>query len=151
MIKWFYFVFVCPLDACYPISYHWTFLLNLHHWICVLYIYIYFLYLGFLSQIFTNHRTAGEGGGHFFNSSLQLPPAAHSQQSDSNWEPLVSERKSLTNKLHPVLYMIDYVVLIYQAILANKLSHTMPIPSSPNEVINLKTSSKSRDFLFYCF
>ena len=70
-------------------------------------------YLGFLSRIFTNHRTAGEGGGHFFNSSLPLPPAsqtlrhqlgdycieltsAHSQQPDSNRESLVSERKSLT-------------------------------------------------------
>ena len=38
---------------------------------------ISFFYLGFLSQItFTNHRTAGEGGGHFFNSSLPLPPTS---------------------------------------------------------------------------
>ena len=38
---------------------------------------ISFFYLGFLSQItFTNHRTAGEGGGHFFNSSLPLPSAS---------------------------------------------------------------------------
>ena len=37
---------------------------------------LFFLfYLGFLSRTFTNHRTAGEGGGHFFNSSLPLPPA----------------------------------------------------------------------------
>ena len=35
-----------------------------------------FFYLGFLSQTFTNHRTAGEGGGHFFNSPLPLPPAS---------------------------------------------------------------------------
>ena len=35
---------------------------------------ISFFYLGFLSQPFTNHRTAGEGGGHFFNFSLPLPP-----------------------------------------------------------------------------
>ena len=33
----------------------------------------FFFYLGFLSRPFTNHRTAGEGGGHFFNSSLPLP------------------------------------------------------------------------------
>ena len=33
-------------------------------------------YLGFLSRTFTNHRTAGEGGGHFFNSSLPLPPSS---------------------------------------------------------------------------
>ena len=36
----------------------------------------FFFYLGFLSWTFTNHRTAGEGGGHFFNSSLPLPPAS---------------------------------------------------------------------------
>ena len=76
----------------------------------------FFFYLGFLSRTFTNHRAAGEGGGHFFNSSLPLPPAsqairhwpgdycreltsARSQQPDSNREPLVSERKSLTTKL----------------------------------------------------
>ena len=40
-----------------------------------LYVYIFF-YLGFLSQPFMNHRTVGEGGGHFFNSSLPLPPAS---------------------------------------------------------------------------
>ena len=32
-------------------------------------------YLGFLSRTFTNYRSAGEGGGHFFNSSPPLPPA----------------------------------------------------------------------------
>ena len=29
-------------------------------------------WLGFLSQPFMDHRTAGEGGGHFYNSSLPL-------------------------------------------------------------------------------
>ena len=55
-------------------------------------------------------------GGYFFNPSLPLPPAsqtlrhwpgdccweltsAHSWQPDSNREPLISERKSLTTKL----------------------------------------------------
>ena len=33
-------------------------------------------YLGFLSRPFTNHRTAGEEAGHFFSSSLPLPPAS---------------------------------------------------------------------------
>ena len=77
---------------------------------------LFFFYLGFFSQTFTNHRTAGEGGEHFFNSSLPLPPSsqtlrnqpgdycreltsAHSQQPDSNREPLDSECKSLTTKL----------------------------------------------------
>ena len=36
-----------------------------------------FFCLGFLSQAFTNRRTAEEGGGQFFNSSLPLPPASH--------------------------------------------------------------------------
>ena len=36
-----------------------------------------FFYLGFHSQTFTNHRTAGEGRRHFFSSSLPLPPAPH--------------------------------------------------------------------------
>ena len=35
----------------------------------------FFFYLGFLSRLFTNHRTAGEWRGHFFNSSLPLSPA----------------------------------------------------------------------------
>ena len=78
--------------------------------------FFFFSYLDFLSRTFTNHRTAGEGGGHFFNSSLPLPPAsqtlkhqsgyycreltsAHRQKPDSNRELLVSERKSLTTKL----------------------------------------------------
>ena len=34
------------------------------------------IYLGFLSRAFTIHRTAWEGGGYLFNSSLQLPPAS---------------------------------------------------------------------------
>ena len=45
----------------------------------ILYIYIIpyiYLYLGFLLRIFTNHRTAGEERGHFFNSSLPLLPAS---------------------------------------------------------------------------
>ena len=36
---------------------------------------IFFFYLGFLSRTLTIHRTAGEGEGLFFNSSLPLPPA----------------------------------------------------------------------------
>ena len=35
-----------------------------------------FFYLGFLSRTFTIYRRAGEGGGYFFNSSLQPPPAS---------------------------------------------------------------------------
>ena len=38
--------------------------------------FFFFFYPGFLSQPFTNHRTAGEGGRHCFNSSLPLLPAS---------------------------------------------------------------------------
>ena len=37
---------------------------------------VFFFYLGFLSRTLMNHRTAGEGGGHLFNSLLPLPPAS---------------------------------------------------------------------------
>ena len=41
------------------------------------YLFIYFFfYVGFLSRTFTNHSTAGKGGGYFINSSLPLPPAS---------------------------------------------------------------------------
>ena len=83
---------------------------------------VFFIYLGFLSQTFTNHRTAGEGEGHFFNFSLPLPPASqtlrpltedycreltstHSRQPDSNRVPLVSERKPITTKLRAHKYV----------------------------------------------
>ena len=83
---------------------------------------VFFIYLGFLSRTFTNHRTAGEGEGHFFNFSLPLPPASqtlrqltedycreltstHSRQPDSNRIPLVSERKPITTKLRAHKYV----------------------------------------------
>ena len=79
--------------------------------------FFFFFYQGFLSQPFTNHQTTGEGGGHFCNSSLPLPPAsqtlrhqpddycreltsAHRYQPDSSREPLVSERKLVTIFTH---------------------------------------------------
>ena len=36
----------------------------------------FFFYLGFLSRLFTNYRTAREWRGHFFNSSIPLSPAS---------------------------------------------------------------------------
>ena len=77
----------------------------------------FFFYLGFASRTFANHRTAREGGGYSIDSLLPFPPAsqalrhwpgdccreltsAHSQQPDSNREPLVSGRKLLTTNLH---------------------------------------------------
>ena len=42
----------------------------------LLFFFCLFFYLDFLPQPLTNQRTAGERGGHFFNSSLPLPPAS---------------------------------------------------------------------------
>ena len=77
--------------------------------------FFFLFYLGLLSQRLTNHRTAGEGRGYFFNSSLPFLPTSrhvgisqaitaenspHWQQLDLNREPLASENKLLTTKLH---------------------------------------------------
>ena len=43
----------------------------------------FFFYLHFLLQPFTNQRTAGEGRGHLFNSSLPLPPASQTLRHQS--------------------------------------------------------------------
>ena len=79
-----------------------------------------FFYLEFLSQTFMIHKKAGEGEGYFFKSSVPLPPLQRhldtsqaitvktlhiTWQPDSNREPLVSECKSLTIKLHIVAFM----------------------------------------------
>ena len=77
-------------------------------------------------------RTAGEEGGHFFNSSLPLLPAsqtlrhqpgdycreltsAHNQQPNSKQEPLVSERKSLTTKLRALLRRAYWLLFCYES------------------------------------
>ena len=90
--------------------------IHIYQMLILMRVFFFFFYLGFLSRTFTIHRTAGEGGGYFFNSSLPLRPAsqtlrhkpgdycreftsAHSQQLESDREPLVSERKPLTTKL----------------------------------------------------
>ena len=86
--------------------------------------------VGFFSQQFTNQRTAGEGGGHFFNSSLLLPTASltlryqcgdycreltseHRQHPDLNWEPVVSEHKCL-------IILISWTMCVLQ-LLASEL------------------------------
>ena len=85
---------------------------KLHH-LFILHFFSFLTHLGFFSRTFTNHRATEEGGEHFFNSSLPLPPAsqtlrhqpgdyrreltsAHSQQPDQNQEPLISKHKLLT-------------------------------------------------------
>ena len=37
---------------------------------------VFLFYLGFLSQTFMIHRTAGERGGYSIHSSVSLPPAS---------------------------------------------------------------------------
>ena len=71
-------------------------------WFSLKYPEVLFFYLGFLSRTFTNHRTAGEGGGHFFNSSLLLSPASLSSwvvNADSSPLHIVSSRTRLFNYL----------------------------------------------------
>ena len=94
-----------------------------------------FFYLGYLLRTFMIHRTVGEGEGYLINTSLQLPPAsqtlrhypgdycrglnsAHSQQPDSNREPLVSEPQSLTTKTEIISRMYwhqNIRIIIYSA------------------------------------
>ena len=63
----------------------------------------FFFYLGFLSRTFMNHKTAGEGGGHFFNSSLPLPTASqtlrHKRQSHKMVKHTQRIRRQFTDKL----------------------------------------------------
>ena len=82
--------------------------------------YIYFFLSGFSFTSIHESQDCRGRGGHVFISSLPLPPAsqtlrhwpgdhcrelssAHSQQPDSSWEPLVSERKLLTTKLRALI------------------------------------------------
>ena len=77
----------------------------------------FFFLSGFSFMNIHDSQDSRGRGGYLFNSSLPLPPAsqtlrhqpgdycreltsAYSWQPDSNREPLVSERKSLTTKLH---------------------------------------------------
>ena len=116
--------------------------------------FFFLFYVGFLSRTFTNHRTAGEGGRHFINSSLplllnsqtprQLPgdycrelTSAYSQQPDSNREPLVSERKSLTNKL--------------RALLMNKSLRSVNLSLELHVVSTFLLESNASDTFSWCF
>ena len=91
--------------------------------VCVYFLFIFFsIWFFYHVYTFTIHRTAWKGGGYLFKSSSPLPTttqarrhqpgnycreltSAHSQQPDSNQEPLISERKSLTTKLHALLHV----------------------------------------------
>ena len=98
-----------------------------------------FFFLSWFS--FTNiHRTAGEGGGYIFHSFLPLPPASqtlrhypddycrelvstHSQQPDSKWEPLVSERKSLTTKLRALSFFFKKYYRLLDSTVKRKITY----------------------------
>ena len=111
----------------------------------------FFCYLGFHSQTFTNYRTARKRGRHFFNSSLPLPPAsqtlkhqpddywreltsAYRQQPNSNREPLVSERKSLTksNQMFPMGHVFVVPQLPY--IILHKVSRGESVSSTTSKM-----------------
>ena len=119
----------------------------------------FFFYLGFVSQTFTNHRTAREGGGHSINSSLQTLrhqldnycrdlTSGHSQQPDSNRAPLVSECKLLTTKLRALSDRVLNMLLNNDKYLSNFLEPLMKlflIPSNKDKykvaerILSLKT------------
>ena len=73
--------------------------------------------------------TVDEWGSYFYKSSQPFPPASmtfrhylddycreltstHNQHSDSNWEPLVSERKSLITKLLALKLNISVMIFV---------------------------------------
>ena len=64
-------------------------------------LHCFFFCLGFLSWTFMNHRIASEGGGHFINSSLPLPPASQTLKTLSRQ---LLQRAHLCTKLAAGLY-----------------------------------------------
>ena len=68
-------------DGCFPVSSGTAILQIFVEWLPKkLFTVFFFFYLGFLLRTFTNDRTAGQGEGHFFNSSLPLPPASQARR-----------------------------------------------------------------------
>ena len=134
---------------------------------------IFFFYQGFLSRTFTIHRTAGEGGEYFFNSSLPLLPASqtprhqlgdycreltsvHSWQPESKREPLVSERKSVTTTLRAlsngtvsngtVTGFFLIVKKVFSALISNKtVNHLLILLSQKTQTSYKQDSSKGPD------
>ena len=72
-----------------------------------------FFYPGFLSWTFTIHRTAGEGGGYFFKSSLPLPRASQTltHKLSDFCRDLTSAHRNLwfplTTKLGPLVQVVN--------------------------------------------
>ena len=105
-----------------------VFIITLNGTIVQCFFIIFFFYLDFLSRAFPIHRAVGKGGGYLFNFTLPPPPtlrtfrnypgnycrATHSQYSDSNREPLVFERKSLTIKLRARMIFICAKTAIWE-------------------------------------
>ena len=107
---------------------------------------LFFFYLVFVSRTFTNHRTTRKEGGYSINSSLPLPPASQNRYLDisraitaessplhiaSNQtrtgKPLVSERKSLTTKLH--LQILNFYLVFF---------HSQTCGDKPNSTLSEK-------------
>ena len=94
----------------------------------------FFFYLGFLSQPFTNHRTAGERGKHFFNSSLPLPAAPQTLRHLPSDYCRELTRKSLTTKLRALHAFVEVTGKIF-----DPTPPRHPYPPSPilNKVKNV--------------
>ena len=65
----------------------------------------------FLSRTLTNHRTAGESGGHFFKSSLSLPPASQALRHQPGYccRELTSATLSIKKILFKKIYFVEEV------------------------------------------
>ena len=67
------------------INIHWESCLHvIKHNLLFLFFFLSFFSFYFLSQIFTIHKAAGEGGGYILMSLLPLPPASQTLR-DINW------------------------------------------------------------------
>ena len=113
---------------------------------------ISFFYLGFLSQItFTNHRTAGEGGGHFFNSLLPLPSALQTLRQwpgDYCWELISAHRGELgTFGFSAHTTSMDLPPSRFFILEKEKLHH-FPLKALKGYLKNLKISNVA-DLLFW--
>ena len=77
-------------------SENFNYIFNLLYYSLILHFYFY---LGFLLRTFTNRKTAREGGGRFFNSSLPLPPTSQTLRHQPGNYSTCSSRYQMTVSL----------------------------------------------------
>ena len=60
-----YILYIWVLAGLFQRRLEYSFIIGSSHRKVSFFFFFFFFYLGFLSRTFTNHRTAGEGGGHY--------------------------------------------------------------------------------------